>query len=109
MATKAEEAVVIMLDDVGRDKETDRNSNTSALEDLLIERLATDCCGVLDGSETGPTGTTIFLYGADCEKMYASVEPVLKSYALCRNGRVVIRHGGPGSEQREIRLPTKCV
>ena len=109
MGTKAEEAVVIILDDVGRDKEMNRNCNTSVLEDLLMERLATDSCGVLDGSETGPTGTTIFLYGADCEKMFASVEPVLKSYALCRNGRVVIRHGGPGSDQREIRLPAKCV
>ena len=109
MATKAEEAVVIMLDDVGPKKERDLNCNTSALEDLLMERLATDGCGVLDGSETGPAGTTIFLYGADCEKMFTSVEPVLKSYALCRNGKVVIRRGGPGSEQREIRLPAKCV
>ena len=109
MPTKAEEAVVIILDDVGSKNERELNCNTSTLEDMLMERLESDGTGVLDGSESGPAGTTIFLYGADCEKMFTSVEPVLKSYSLCRNGKVVIRRGGPGSEQREIRLPAKCV
>ena len=105
MPTKTEEAVVIVLDDAGMDGIPNRQCDVSTLEDLLMERLASDGAGVLDGSESGPTGTKIFLYGSDCEKMFASVEPVLKSYALCRNGRVVIRSGAPGSEQREIRLP----
>jgi len=109
MRVNTEEAVVIVLDDTGLDKETSKNCDVSTLEDMLMERLESDGTGVLDGSESGPAGTTIFLYGADCEKMFASVEPVLKSYALCRNGRVVIRCGGPGSGQREIRLPGKPI
>lgn len=109
MSTTVEEAVVIVLDGIGLDSETYRSCDVNTLEDLLMERLSTDRCGILDGCETGPMGTTIFLYGADCEKMFASVEPVLKSYALCHNGRVVVRHGGPGSAQREIHLPAKCV
>jgi hypothetical protein len=109
MRSNTNEAVVIVLDGMGLDEATYKNCDTSTLEDMLIERLATDDTGVLDGSECSPAGTTIFLYGADCEKLFASVEPVLKSYALCRNGRVMIRRGGPGSEQREIQLPGKSI
>ena len=107
MPIKAEEAVVIILDDVGWKNDRGLNCNTSRLEDMLMERLESDGTGVLDGCESGPAGTTIFLYGADCEKLFATVEPVLRNYALCRNGRVMIRRGGPGSEQRELRLPGK--
>jgi|SRR5450631_1854017 hypothetical protein len=109
MTTMVEEAVLIVLDGVGLGEETYRNCHVNTLEDMLMERLAADNCGVLDGSEIEPAGTTIFLYGADGERMFASIEPVLKSYALCRNGKVMIRRGGPGSQQREIRLPEKGV
>jgi hypothetical protein len=109
MRLNTDQAVVIVLDDGEMERIADGNCDLGTLEDMLMERLDSDDTGVLDGSECGPAGTTIFLYGADCEKLFASVEPVLKSYALCRNGRVMIRSGGPGAEQREIRLPGKSI
>jgi hypothetical protein len=109
MRLTTDEAVLIVLDDAEMEKMADEKCNLSTLEDMLMERLDSADTGTLDGSECGPEGTTILLYGSDCEKLFASVEPVLMSYGLCRNGRVVIRRGGPGSEQREIQLPGKSI
>jgi hypothetical protein len=45
----------------------------------------------LDGHETGPENTTLFLYGADAEALFRVVEPVLRDYPLCHGARVTIR------------------
>ena len=76
--------------------------DTSTLEDLLIK--AVGASGEVDGTETGPTETKVFLYGPDAEKMFTQIEPVLNSYPLCADARVIIRQGKPGSPQREIIL-----
>jgi hypothetical protein len=97
-----EEAVVISLDGQGLDDAVYQAYDLSTLEDLLIEQIEPDGIGELDGHETGPTQTTIYLYGTDAEELFSRVEPVLASYPLCQNSRVVIRRGGPGSSQREV-------
>ncbi|MCU1308474.1 MAG: hypothetical protein JWN45_3169 [Acidobacteriaceae bacterium] len=76
----------------------------ATLEDQLIEVLKRDSLGELDGNETGPTETVLFLYGKDAEKMFSAIEPTLRDYPLCKGARVVLRQGSPGSPQREIRL-----
>ena len=50
--------------------------------------------GELDGHETGPENTTLFLYGADAEALFHAVEPVLRDYPLCQHARVTIRQDG---------------
>jgi hypothetical protein len=100
-----EEAVVIVLDGQGLDDAVDQTYDLSTLEDLLIEQIEPDGIGELDGHETGPTQTTIYLYGPNAEELFSRVQPVLASYPLCQKSRAVVRRGGPGSSQREIAFP----
>jgi hypothetical protein len=103
--TQNEEAVIIILDGRGLDDMVYRNYDLSTLEDLLIEQIEPDGIGELDGHETSPTGTTIYLYGSNAEELFLKVQPVLASYPLCQNSRAVVRRGSPGSSQREIMFP----
>jgi len=103
--TQHEEAVVITLDGQGLDDVVYQTCDLSTLEDLLIEQIEPNGVGDLDGHETGPTETTIYLYGPNAEELFSKVLPVLASYPLCQNGRAVVRRGGPGSSQREIVFP----
>ena len=100
-----EEAVLVFLDGQGLSSEVYRNNDLSTLEDLVVEQIAALKVGELDGHEWSKTGTVIYLYGADAELLYSTVKPVLLSYPLCQNSRVIIRRGGPGSLQREVVIP----
>ena len=102
ISTKNDEAVLIFLDGQGLDDAVYRTYDVSTLEDLLSEQIESDGVGELDGHETGPAQTTIYLYGPDAEALFSRVQPVLASYPLCQNSRAVIRRGGPGSTQREV-------
>ena len=101
------EAVLIFLDGQGLDDAVYRTYDVCTLEDLLSEQIESGGVGELDGHETGPEETTIYLYGPNAEELYSRVHPVLTSYPLCQNSRVIIRRGGPGSDQREILLHSR--
>jgi hypothetical protein len=103
-APKSDECVLIHLDGVNLPEKVYEECDLSTLEDLLIEAIESENAGELDGNETGPTETTIFTYGPDAERLYGAMEPVLRDYPLCRNARIVIRKGPPGSPQTEIHL-----
>jgi len=100
--TVNEEAVLISLDAQGLDDAVYQAYDLSTLEDLLSEQIEPDGIGELDGHEAGPEQTTIYLYGPDAEELFSRVQPILASYPLCQNSRVVIRRGGPDSAQREV-------
>ncbi|HEY1742943.1 MAG TPA: hypothetical protein VGG18_07235 [Granulicella sp.] len=101
-STQNEEAVIIFLDGQGLNEAVYQTYDLSTLEDLLIEQIEPHGIGELDGHETGPTQTTIYMYGPDAEALFSRVQPILASYPLCQNSRAVVRHGGPGSSQREV-------
>jgi hypothetical protein len=103
-STKNEEAVLIYLDGQGLDDVVYQANDLSTLENLLNEQIEPDGVGELDGHETGPEQTTIYVYGPSAEELFSRMYPVLASYPLCQNSRVVIRRGGPGSDQREVLL-----
>ena len=102
-----DEAVLVYLDGSSLPDPVYEECDLATLEDLLGEAIDEGGLGELDGNEVGPTGVTIYLYGPDAEALFAGVEAVLLNYPLCQNARVVIRRGGPGSSEREVRLPTK--
>lgn len=101
---KSEECVLIHLDGVSLPDEVYAECDLSTLEDQLIEAIQKINAGELDGHETGEKETTIFTYGSDADRLYAAMESTLLSYPLCKNARIVIRKGGPGSPQTEIKL-----
>jgi hypothetical protein len=53
----------------------------------------------------GPEETGIFFFGPDAEAMFVRVEPVLRGLPIGQNARVVVGHGKPSSNPREIRMP----
>lgn len=76
----------------------------ATVEDKLIDVIEETELGEFDGKEIGPKGTTLYMYGADAEKLFTGIESVLRGYPLCPKARVIIRHGGPGANQREVTL-----
>jgi hypothetical protein len=99
-----EQAVLIHLNGTDLDQEIYDEYDTSTLEDQLIQALQEFGLGEFDGNETGPTNTTLYLYGPDAEKLFICIEPILRSYPLCQRAEVVIRHGANGSFQRTVTL-----
>ena len=83
--------VLIELDGTHLPESVYRDCDIATLENRLEEVLETGERGELDGHETGPENTTLFLYGADAEALFRAVEPVLQDYPLCRGARVTIR------------------
>ncbi len=74
------------------------------LQDKLYEVMDHSNVGEFDGNEIGEGTATLFFYGADANKLVQIVEPVLKQYPMCRDARVVLRKGKPGSPQTEFKL-----
>lgn len=101
---KLEEAVLVYLDGTGLPDQIYQENDLSTLEDQLFEAIGAEQAGEFDGNEIGPDGTTLFAYGQDANRLFAAIEPVLRDYPLCRNARVVIRKGGPGAAQTEVRI-----
>jgi hypothetical protein len=76
------------------------------LEDVLTAVINRGRFGEFDGDEFAVDGTsaTVYMYGPDAERLFEGIEPALRSDPRCQNARVEIRHGGPGSIVREIRI-----
>ena len=62
-----------------------------------------------DGSSRGfwqgAEETGLFFFGPDAEAMFGRVEPVLRRLPIGQNARVVLRHGKPEFNPREVRMP----
>ncbi len=104
-ARGAEQAVLVYLDGSSLPDDVYANCDVATLEDHIRAALAGTGLGEYDGNEFGPGETTLYLYGPDAERLLTLIQPVLTGYPLGRNARVVIRKGGPGAPQRELRLP----
>jgi len=68
----------------------------------LSEEVAMQAAGWYGGDVVIPESTTLLLYGADGERLFQAVEPILLSEAMCQRARVTIRQGGA---HRELFLP----
>lgn len=97
-------AVLVYLDGQGLPDLVYRDNDLSTLEDQLREVIQAGELGEFDGNEFGPAETTLYMYGPDAERLFAGIESTLRAYPLCQNARVVLRSGGPGANQRELRL-----
>jgi len=99
-----QQAVLVHLDGTSLPDSVYQECDTATIEDRLIEVIERDGLGEFDGNETGPTETTLFMYGPDAGRLFVGIEQTLRAYPLCQGARVVIRRGGPGAEEREVRL-----
>lgn len=104
---KQEQAVLVHLDGQNLPQEVYAECDLATLEDQIEEVLRARKLGLLDGNEIGEAEVVLFLYGTDAEALFRGIEPVLSAYPLCENARVVVRLGGPGAAQREVRIGRK--
>ncbi len=99
-----EQAVLVYLDGTGLPLHIYEECDLATIEDRLIEVMERNGLGKFDGNEIGPTETVLYMYGPDAELLFTGIEATLRDYPLCQGARVVIRHGSPGANQREVRL-----
>jgi hypothetical protein len=99
-----DQAVLVHLDGVGLPDAVYEEYDLATIEDQLSSAVTRDGTGDFDGNEVGQGGATLFMYGPDAERLFRTVEPVLRAYPLCRGARAVIRAGGPGGRERELKL-----
>ncbi len=101
-AGNASGEVLIELDGIHLPDSVYKDCDIVTLENRLEEALEINRLGELDGHETGPESTVLFLYGGNAEALFRVVEPLLLDYPLCRGARLTIRQG---DQERRVVLP----
>jgi len=74
-----------------------------ALEDKLEQAISAADAGEFDGNEVATDGSDgyLYMYGPDADKLFAAVEPVLKSSSFMGGATVTKRYGPPEDGVRE--------
>lgn len=74
-----------------------------ALEDKLEQAISAADAGEFDGNEVATDGSDgyLYMYGPDADKLFAAVEPVLKSSSFMGGAIVTKRYGPPEDGVRE--------
>jgi hypothetical protein len=98
------EGLAIYLDGIGLPDEAYEKCSCDGLAFLITGALSS-VDGEIRGSWVGRSETAIYLYAPNAETMFSIIEPMLTTYPLCQNARVVIRHGNPELHPRTLRLP----
>jgi len=99
------ERLTIWLDGVTLPDDVYERFSTDDLADQIRAAMAFDITADIRGSWQGPRETALYIHGADAEKLYQAIEPVLMASPACQNARVVVRDGNPALNPREVRLP----
>jgi hypothetical protein len=98
------EGLAIYLDGIGLPDEAYETCSCDGLA-FLISGALSSVDGEIRGSWVGRSETSIYLYGPNAETMFSTIKPLLDTYPLCQNARIVIRHGNPDLNPRTVRLP----
>lgn len=100
-----EQAVIIYVPlSGGANGTTEEFDHLVAFEEKLEEAIIESGAGEFDGNEFGQSVFTYFMYGADADRLFSVVVPLLQSDDFIKKGRAVLRYGGPGAKQREVPL-----
>lgn len=74
------------------------------LSDKLEAAMTNAGTGEFDGNEIGGGETVLFMYGADAELLFRSIEPVLQEEKTAIGARAVLRWGEHGAPERTVIL-----
>jgi hypothetical protein len=100
------ECVAIFLDGIGLPATVYQTSDINELAGLLEERLDGGAIGEIRGSWAGETETSLLIYGPQAEAIADAIYPVLQTYPLCQNSRLIVRYRHPDGLSREERIPS---
>ena len=98
------ECLAIYMDGINLPDKVYDTCSCQDLANLIFEPLKS-LGGEIRGSWVGRNETSIYLFGPDAEAMYSLLKPIVATYPLCQNARIVIRLGNPDLHPRTIRLP----
>ena len=102
---KSEQALLVHLklsdDEFGA---FDEREAIFALEDRLIEAIASKSVGEYDGHEFGEGFGTLYMYGSNVEQLFQAALPTLREYPSHPGSYILKRYGGPGSSEERIDL-----
>jgi hypothetical protein len=97
------EGLAVYLDGVNLADSVYEKCNINELAGKILGTLAS-VGGEIRGSWVGRNETSIYMYGPNAETMFARIEPILASYPLCHNARVIIRFGNPDLNPRKVNI-----
>ncbi len=98
------QAVLVRLDGVGLPPAVYEQCDLATIEDQLTAVIERERLGQFDGNDVGGGGATLYMYGPDAERLFSGIQATLRAYPLCAGAKVIVRKGGPGSPQREVKL-----
>jgi hypothetical protein len=101
---KDQQAVIVLLPPPHREPSDEPAEDLWTLETLLSDVIEREGLGEYDGNDIGESGAILYMYGSSAETLFRGVEATLRSSSLCKNARVQLRAGPPGSPHREIQL-----
>jgi hypothetical protein len=89
-----EQAVIVyLLLSGGQFGAPQERQSIQTLEDRLNQVVSDEGVGEFDGDEFGEGKCTLYLYGADAEKLFHAIEPLLKSSPVAAGGHAIKRFG----------------
>ena len=98
------QGLAIYLDGVNLPDEVYQDFDIDAFADQILAATS-PIDGSINGSWMGPEETAIYVYGPDAEELLKRLEPLLRDSPICRNARIVVRHGNPNLLPRTVRMP----
>ena len=75
-----------------------------ALEDRLIQAIASTSAGEYDGHEFGEGFGILYMYGANADQLFNAVISTLREYSSRSGSYILKRYGGPGTNEEQIDL-----
>jgi hypothetical protein len=76
-----------------------------ALQDQIAEAIKAAKGGEFDGDEVGEGECVLFMYGTDADRLFAAIEPILKTSPLALGGYGIKRYGEAGDpDSKEVRV-----
>lgn len=84
---------------------SDERDSIHELTARMEQRIADAGYGEFDGDEFGGGECTLYMYGADADRLFAAVERELRASPHARGGFVIKRYGAAGDPSaREVRV-----
>ncbi len=106
MVLPMEQAVLLHLPLTGEKFGTATDQEAvRALGDQLGQVIADASAGEFDGDEFGGNKCVLFMYGPDADRLFALIEPILKTTPVAAGGYAVKRYGAandPGAQEMRV-------
>lgn len=99
-----QQAVIVYAKLADHDMGDEADDLLYELEEDLQDAIEKTGAGEFDGDEWGNGYCTMFLYGADCNRIFDAVIPLLLAKDFRQGTFLIKRYGGPGSEEQIVRL-----